>query len=265
MKKILLTFFIIFSFISQAGSQNISSQLINLFSRLGKVDSDENRLRINDSIKIIINDYASSDSVFEHSFTDLRFLGQITSPDKALKIINWNLVLSENENRYFCYFIKKNINGNKVFAVEGTNTDGPIRKDILYSQENWYGALYYDLSPVKINKEVCYILLGIDFGNNFTNRKLIDVVGFTTEGTPVFGKKWFDTGNDLIYRVVFEYDATGVMSLRFHSPRVIVFDHLAPLYHGDKLSYGAEFTLDSYSYRNGIWKFEKNVDYRNKD
>ena len=265
MKRIFLQFFIIIILSSQVKSQNISKQLADLFLKLEKATGNENRMMINDSVRMIINDYAASDSVFEHRFTDLRFLGQVTSSDKKLKIINWNLVLPDNENRYYCYFIRKNEDGNTVYSVEGSNTDGPVRKDIIYNAENWYGALYYDLRPVKIKKDVCYVLLGIDFGNDFINRKLIDVIDFTPDGELVFGKEWFDTGNSTIHRVVFEYDATGVMSLKFRSPGLIIFDHLVPLGHGDKQTLGAEYTLDSYSYKNGIWKFQKNVDYRNKD
>ena len=268
MKRIIFNLIVILFFSIHLKGQDASFTLNGLFSRMAKTADDNTRIGINDSITIIIDQYAASDSVFDHRFDSLRYLGQMTSSDKMLKIITWNLVLSENTNEYFCYIILKGEKKEKnaIYRLSGTNSDGPVRSDAIYSSENWYGALYYDLSPLKIKNETYYILLGIDFGKNFINRKMIDVLSFTPDGKIIFGRNWFDNGKQILPRVVFEYDATGVMSLKFHSPRSIVFNHLVPLSIRDDLqSFGADFTLDSYTFRNGIWKFEKNVDFRNKE
>ncbi len=270
-----LLYIIIIAFITgqaetQVSGQNVQAELATLFTRLEKVNEDSTRIRINDSIRLIIDSYVSSDSVFKHRFTNIRYLGQITSSDKMLKIITWNLILKNSANRYFCYFIRKGRRGNNntVYRLTGVNSGDPVRTDTTYSANNWYGALYYDLRPVKVNRDVNYVLLGIDFGNNIVSRKIIDVLGFTQNGELIFGRKWFEAGNEIKFRVVFEYDATGVMSLKFRSAKSIVFDHLAPLSSGRKeeqQSYGAEFSFDSYIYKDGIWKFKRNVDVRNKE
>jgi len=254
----------------QTSSQNVPAELETLFVRLEKVYDDDTRIRINDSIRSILDSYTVSDSVFAHRFTNLRYLGQITSSDNMLKIITWNLILTNSANRYFCYFIRKgeHIKENSIYRLTGVNSGEPVRTDTLYSGDNWYGALYYDLRPVKIKKNVCYVLLGIDFGNRKVSRKIIDVVTFTQDGGMIFGRKWFESGNEFKFRVVFEYDPTGVMSLRFRSGKSVVFDHLVPLSGGAKeemQSFGAEYSFDSYSFKKGIWKFERNVDVRNKE
>ncbi len=255
---------------SQAYGQNVQTELAKLFGRLEKVSDDNSRILINDSIRLIIDSYAASDSVLKHRFNNLRYLGQIVSSDKKLKIITWNLILSNNKNRYFCYFITKGKRGkdNSVYRLTAGSTGNTVRTDTVYFQDNWYGALYYDLRPVRIKNEICYVLLGIDFGDPIVTRKIIDVLSFNQDGKIIFGKKWFNTGNEIKYRVVFEYDATGVMSLKFRSARSIVFDHLVPISRGmkeEQQSYGAEYSFDRYFYKNGIWKFERNVDVRNKE
>ena len=255
---------------SQTTNHNVSAGLEKLFTRLEKIYDDDTRIRINDSIRFIIDSYAASDSVFEHQFTGIRHLGQITSSNNKLKIITWNLILQSSANRYFCYFIKKGEHKTKniIYRLTGLNSGIPVRTDTTYSEENWYGALYYDLRPVKIKKDICYVLLGIDFGNTIVNRKIIEVLSFTRDGGMILGMKWFDTGNEIKFREVFEYDATGVMSLKFLSGKSIVFDHLVPLSPGTKeeqQSFGAEYSFDSYTYKNGLWKFKKNIDVRNKE
>ena len=274
MRRIVLYLIIILSgsgqTIGQTSSQNVPAELATLFVRLEKVYDDDTRIRINDSIRSILDSYTVSDSVFTHRFTNLRYLGQITSSDNMLKIITWNLILTNSANRYFCYFIRKGEHGkkNSVYMLKGVNSGEPVRTDTLYSDDNWYGALYYDLRPVKIKKIVCYVLLGIDFGNTKVNRKIIDVLTFTQDGRMIFGRKWFESGNEFKYRVVFEYDPSGVMSLKFRSGKSVVFDHLVPLPTGTKgelQSFGAEYSFDSYTFKKGIWKFERDVDVRNKD
>jgi hypothetical protein len=249
--------------------QNISGRLSLLFSRLENTTDKNERIIINDSIRIIIDGFAASDSVFDKNIDGSRFLGQITSSDNNIKIINWNLIQSDSLSHYFCYIIRRGEkeNKNSIYRLTGINSDVPLHNDTIYTSKNWYGALYYAISPVKIKKETYYMLLGIDIGNNFINRKLIDVLSFSPDGEPVFGKKWFDNGKKILSRVIFEYDATGTMSLKFRSPRTIVFDHLVPLYRGDrqKLTFGAEYTLDSYTWKDGKWKFEPDVEAKNKE
>ena len=95
-----------------------TAELATLFTRLEKVYDDDTRIRINDSIRFIIDSYAASDSVFEHRFTNIRYLGQITSSDNMLKIITWNLILTNSANRYFCYFIRKGEHGKKNIYLQ---------------------------------------------------------------------------------------------------------------------------------------------------
>lgn len=270
MRRSLFYFLLIFFFFPVAGQNpgtEASVSLEKLFSRLEKIFEDKQRISINDSIVNIIADYVRSDSVMEHNFTQLRHLGQITAPDNQVKIVTWNLILADSPNRYFCYLVKKGEHGgpNNVIYLTGVNKEEPIRTDLNYSAADWYGALYYDIKPIKIRKETNYILLGIDFGNRKVNRKIIDVLSFSSSGDIVFGKQWFQSGNSLKYRDVFEYDASGAMSLKFTSGKSIVFDHLVPLSkRGEENSYGAEYTFDRYVLKKNLWVFERNINVKNE-
>jgi hypothetical protein len=243
--------------------------LEKLFGRLKSATEDSVRIRINDSIRVIIDNYTRSDSVFNHTFRDIRNLGQIISPDSQIKIITWNIILDNNNGWYFCYLIKKGLHGkgNSVYKLEKKYDPEPIKADTSYLQSDWYGALYYDIKPFKSNNKPSYILLGINYSDPLVTRKVIDVLSFTPENTLQFGRKWFNTGKDIYYRHVFEYSSKGVMSLRFTSSNSIVFDHLVPvptMSNEGRIYYGSDYSFDAYIFKDGFWNLTLNIDARNR-
>jgi hypothetical protein len=252
---------------------NIDSTDLLLESLFGRLDNnyiDIDRLRINDSIRLIIDKYAESDTVFNHKFEDLRYLGQITSPDSLIKIITWNLVLDSAQSRYFCYFIRKHgsVTRNKIYRLTASYKEDPIRTDNIYSEHDWYGALYYDIKPFISDNKSYWILLGIDYGNPFVSRKIIDVLSFTTDNSIIFGRKLFACGDNIKFRDVFEYASNAMMSLRFKSDSSIVFDHLVPFspeMTGNHQFYGPDYSYDAYNLENSLWRLSINVDVRNKE
>jgi len=251
----------------KASESDTSLVLEKLFSRLVASREDADRIRINDSIKFIIDGYSESDTAFTHRFTNLKFLGQITSKDSRLKIITWNLILKDSRSRYYCYFIHRSGKENFVNKIEGPYREEPVRDDTIYSESDWYGALYYDLRDVKKDKQTYWVLLGIDYGNPSISRKIIDILSFTPDGKIILGKKLFVSGNVLKYREVLEYSSEAVISLKFRNDKSIVFDHLVPVspaLKGKKEFYAPDYSYDAYNLEKGMWRFKPNVDIRNK-
>jgi hypothetical protein len=254
---------------SQTTPANTSDVLEALFNSLVDNYNDKDRILINDSIRTILDSYVKSDTVFNHRFPVLRYMGQITSPDSLLKIITWNLVLENEPGRYFCYFIKKEPDGkpNKTYRLSATYNGNPVRTDTTYTEQNWYGALYYDLRPVVTAGKRCWTLLGIDYGNPEISRKVIDILDFNSDDSIILGRKWFDTGEERKFRVVFEYASNAMMTLRFRSDTSVIFDHLAPLsssHKEDSQYYGPDYSFDTYDFDGENWKLKINVDARNK-
>jgi hypothetical protein len=253
----------------QDSNNDISLKLEKLFSGLRENLLQETKIEKNDSVRSIIMSYASSDSVFTHRFSNLRFLGQITSPDSLVKILTWNLIFTDGGNRYFCYIIKRDRKkgAGKVFPLSGYYKEDSIRTDTLYSSKDWYGALYYDLRPFTTDGTVRYLILGIDYGNSFISRKIIDVLSFGADNNILFGLKCFTDGKIVVNRVVFEYASTAVMSLKFESDGIVVFDHLSPFspeLKGNRQFYGPDFSFDSYNFENDLWRLKTDIDIKNK-
>jgi hypothetical protein len=274
MKPVILNLILIIYISTIAVSGQIKPEetpgvLEKLYTRLVNNFDDSLRIQINDSVRLIIDDYVSSDTVFNHRFSRLRYLGQITSPDSLLKIITWNLVLRNAPNRYFCYFIRKSETGekNKIYRLTATYREDPIITDSTYTQSAWYGALYYDVKPVIYDNVRYWVLLGIDYGNPLITRKIIEVLNFAGDSI-IFGKKWFHSGDKVRFRDVFEYASNGIMSLRFSSDSSVVFDHLVPFstaLKNDHQYYGPDYSYDAYNFENGLWRLTINVDARNKE
>jgi hypothetical protein len=270
---LLIYILLISSFFSIALSQdqntNISVKLESLFSVMRGNNPPEVKLEKNDSVRAIISEYASSDSVFTHRFPGLRFLGQITSPDSLVKIITWNLILTDGGNRYFCYLIHRNEKSGrgKVYTLAGNYNEGQIRTDTMYSASDWYGALYYDLRPFPINGKAHYIILGIDYGNSFVSRKMIDVLTFGEGNRISFGLNCLTDGKTVVPRVVFEYASTAVMSLKFEADNMVVFDHLSPFspeLKGNRQFYGPDFSFDAFVFEKDLWRLKTDIDIKNK-
>lgn len=244
-------------------------KLETLFTHLTHYTDDSLKISANDSIKTIIDEYVKTDGVFYHKFENLRFLGQITSPDSILKIITWNMLLENGKGRYFCYFVKKNpLNKNFICSLDAPYKETKIRTDSTINKADWYGALYYDARTCKVNGEECWMLLGIDYGNPLITRKLIDVLSLNPDGSPVFGKKWFEKEGKMSFREVFEYSSDAMMTLRFTSDSSIVFDHLVPFSSDEQDNhqyYGPDYSYDAFILKDGIWKLFINVDVRNKE
>lgn len=253
---------------SQISADELSGTLENLLGRLRSVSSDSDRIRINDSIKSYIDDYAASKEVFIKTFPKLKYLGQITSSDSLIKVITWNLALANEPGRYYCYFIRRSADGkpNTVFCLTHSYDDRQISKDTVYTQTDWYGALYYDIRPFADGNKRCWVLLGINYSNQLMTRKIIDVLSFTGDDKIIFGRKWFNSGNSVNYRHVLEYSSSAIVSLRFWTDSTIVFDHLVPLPpsgYDDRLYNGPDYSYDAYILQKGLWNLSINVDARN--
>ena len=101
-----------------------------------------------------------------------------------------------NPGRYFCYFIRKQEPGkeNIIYRLSSAYSENPVMTDTTYTESDWYGALYYDLKPFKIGDKRFWVLLGIDYGNPYITRKIIEVLSFTADNSIIFGRKWFASG-----------------------------------------------------------------------
>ena len=259
-------------FINPAFSQDDddAQTLESLFNRLFAEREDEVRLRINDSIKTIVDKIVEVDSIFDFNFTNVRFLGQITSTDSIIKIVSWNLNLRTQPSKYFCYLIKRDEQGgqNTIYKLITEYRVENISRFTIYTAENWYGALYYELRPTLVDGVRSWIAIGINYSNPMITKKMIDVISFNDDGDIEFGAPIFSLSqHEQINREVFQYSAEARMTVRFWNENTIVFDHLvpfAPELAGRREFYGPDFSFDAFVLEDGMWHLQLNLDVRNE-
>jgi len=208
----------------------------------------------------------AKEEAFDYPFDSLKHIGKIKSDDKKVRIFTWNLPLSGGYQKYYGFIVLKNGNAH-IFELSDNRKliANPI-KEIL-SPQNWMGALYYSIIDKTDNGQTYYILLGFDFNNLFSSKKMIDVLSFGKDSEPVFGSSIFKVGDAILNRVVFEFSARASMSLRYIADsKTIVFDHLSPSrpdFNGNYQFYGPDFSFDGFRFDKGYWVYVKDLEMKN--
>src|SRR5690606_2261086 len=93
------------------------------------------------------------------------------------------------------------------FKTGYRDLDGEFRK--IYSERDWYGALYYNIIPSKKGKKRkrMYMLLGWDGQSEYASLKVIDVLSITPRGVKL-GADIFDYPYEKnIKRFIIKYKA----------------------------------------------------------
>jgi hypothetical protein len=204
-----------------------------------------------------------------YPFDSLKEIGIISSPDNLVRIVNWNLPLRDGTHQYFGYIQAFSTKLKKWQLFKLNDCSSTIKNSENYTSDHqkWFGMLYYKIIPVKHKKKKYYTLLAWDGNDKLTSKKIIDVLTFNADGTPHFGADVFKLEKKTVKRVVFEYSAQAVMSLKYNEDKkLIVFDHLAPSQsklEGQFQYYGPDFSFDALNFSKGKWIYIPDIDARN--
>jgi hypothetical protein len=233
------------------------------------VNEDNNTLKsdYNEKFERYFNHVLEQDGSFDYPFDSLKNVGKLKSSDNILRIFTWNLPLAGGYHKYFG-FIQVNREGNiSLFRLEDKRSEVKDQQNEILYPSKWYGALYYHIETTTGNGKTWYTLLGYDFNNLFTTKRVIEVVSITESGTPELGASIFNVRNQTLSRVIFEHSARVKMMLRYDNKMdMIVFDHLSPSRNdlaGNYQFYGPDFTYDGFRFEDGQWQYYSNIDLRN--
>jgi hypothetical protein len=240
-------------------------QIDSLFAIMRNSSNDEEKLQLCTRIENIMEPALALKGSFEYAFDSLKNMGKVTSSDGMLRIYTWNLPFANGTNKYYGFLQYRNDkNTSLVFRLTDAGDEIDQPEEAVLTPDNWYGALIYEIVVKKYQGDVYYTLLGSDPHDLFVARKIIDVVYFTDENKPLFGKPIFFIQNRLINRMVFEYSAKVQMSLRWNNNmNMIIYDHLSPskpLYTGNHQFYGPDFSYDGLKFANGRWVVMADID-----
>jgi hypothetical protein len=269
MKWILYSVFSVFSFLTWAQNDSLLIQreqelavlLTQLRNSKDNAEKESNNAKFVSYLKETIE--ADKAAAFSYSFSKLKTVGSIKSPDNTFRLFNWNVEQDDRSNKYYCFILRYEEKKKewRLIELKDNSANLPPRTEEILDEKNWMGALYYKIIPVAKSNKTVYTVLGWD-GNTSTNSKLIEVISFN--GTKVkFGAPIFKLADGTHKRLYFEHSKKAFMSLNFDEARQrIIYDHLSPetpSLEGFYEYYVPDFSYDQLVYKNNKWTIEEDV------
>jgi hypothetical protein len=277
--KILL--FIIFSIsfipsvLAQSAIQNIQSFEDSLLTSLEQIRTAETlkeKFVLNTRFENTLRKALRYDEAFTYKFNALsQVMSTKTSPDKAFRIFNWNIEVPEiQEHYFFCLVMKYDSRKGEYIIIELYDKSKYATRVeyALYNDKKWFGALYYEIIPVKKGLNTTYTLLGWDGNNRMSNKKIIETMSFQGKDKIKFGLPIFKQEEDTKRRVIFQYSKKATISVKYKlikKKKYIIFDHLSPLsgqLAGIPDYLVPDLSFDAFVLENGKWKYLKDFDAR---
>lgn len=244
-------------------------QLDAYFDTLANSTSEMKRIQINEKILDTLREVVNQPGSFGYSFDAIENAGILQSEDNKVKLYNWNLPYNDGLHDYYCFIQYKSDEDNdiKVFELKDKSDSIEEPESAIIQYPEWYGALYYNIIPIKTRtNETYYTLLAYDMNDYLTDKKIVDVLRFDEGNKPVFGASIFKNRREVSNRLIFEYGEFASMMLKYDKDKeMIVYDHLSPSspeYEGQREYYGPDFSYDGLKYENGIWNTYFDLDLR---
>tara|TARA_B100000900_G_scaffold36394_1_gene27266 strand:+ start:25781 stop:26647 length:867 start_codon:yes stop_codon:yes gene_type:complete len=229
---------------------------------------DENeKLLANQEFVSILRRTLNLKNSFDFTFDSLNTISILQSPDNYFKIYNWFIENDDDTYRFYAMIQFKNTKKDVVFLNDNSDDILNVEQAEL-SSDSWYGCLYYNIIKNKAKKS--YTIIGWDGNNEFSTKKIIDVVRFNSYNNIKFGAPIFkDDKQKSKKRVIIEYNNQSPVSVQFNKKsKQIIFNNLVPQkkeLEGIKSYYVPDGSFNAYEYKKGKWWLIKDIDARNQD
>ncbi len=197
-------------------------------------------------------------------------LAQLTPEDKAFYLYNWEFAHNDGTFSYYAFILQKNIKKSSYKLTELKDASISIKspENTVLGPDKWFGAHYYKIIQVKYKRKIYYCLLGADWNDRITKKKLIEVMFFDKDGSIKFGAPIITYKKTTLNRLIFEYSSKVSMTLNYDEKRkLVIFDHLSPAEEelkGQYQFYTPDLSYDALKFRRGKWHYIENIDARNK-
>jgi hypothetical protein len=248
---------------------NHEQELLILFEKLRFEDTDSKKDSLNALILSKFKKTLEEPASFDYPFGQLRSTGILKSSDELLKIYNWNLFYENGSNKYFGFvqYRKKKRKTHKLYELKDKSAGMQAPELLKLSAQNWYGCLYYNMVEKKVGRKTIYTLMGWDANDNFSNKKIIDILHIDKNNI-YFGMPVLNYKNQTYHRLIFEYAEQAKMLLQYDKRYdMIIWDHLsAPNsdLKGKHEYYGPDGTQDGLNFKNDEWQYHPNIKPKNR-
>ena len=165
---------------------------------------------------------------YQYQFDSMLPIQIVYAPDNSFRIFTWFVI---NENQQYRYFgaIQMNSDTLRLFPLVDYSDFIDQPEDKMVDNQNWYGALYYQIVAVKQKKKTYYTLFGSDGHSYASNRKIMDVLWFNEDKLPRFGAPIIQYKNKMQSRFVLEFSNNAWAAMRFvPEENKVIYDHVLP-------------------------------------
>lgn len=240
------------------------SELLFLLDGLRSAKDDSEKNQANAKFRSKLEETIRMAGAFDYPFSRLKTMGSIKSPDNAFRLFNWNVEQDDLTQVYYCYILsfderKKDY---KIIELKDNSMMLPQKPSEILEADNWYGALYYKIIPMKKGSKTLYTVLGWDGNNSVSTMKVIDVFNFSGS-TVRLGSPVFKMPKETLKRVFFEFAKKTTMYLSYEEQyNRIIFDHLAPespALTGLYSMYVPDLSHDAFAFDAGKWFLVEDV------
>ncbi|MGI8892062.1 MAG: hypothetical protein ACR2GN_01245 [Bacteroidia bacterium] len=237
--------------------------------RILQSETDSARNDNNEIFTQMLREALNLPNSFNYPFDSLKSVSIKKSDDNVLKTYTWTQSALGGTDYSFFGFVQiydKKKKLTMLIELEDKHEEIEKAETKKLDAKNWYGALYYQILTDKYKKKATYTLIGWHGNNRQSTKKVIDVLTINNNRIS-FGAPVFRVGNRTQSRMIYEYNAQAVMSLKYEDRmKMIVMDHLSPPSPGlakQPESFGPDFTYDAFKFNKGKWIFEQNIDVNN--
>ena len=239
-------------------------ELLIKLDALRNATSNSDKKLANQAFKTLLEETIQMKGAFEYPFNTLTTLGSIKSPDNKLRLFNWNVEQDDMTQKYYCYTLhfddrKKEWQMNELID---NSIMLPARPTEVLEANEWYGALYYRIIPIKKGSKTLYTVLGWDGNTTLSTIKLMDVLYFNGSN-PKLGSPIFKTEEGTFKRLFFEHSKKATMYLNYEEDRDrIIMYHLSPetpSMKGIYSFYVPDLSYDAFELEKGKWYLKEDV------
>lgn len=201
-----------------------TDSLMNLGEKIINGRSDFVRFEANEKFSELLMFMISHEKSVEIDFSSVRNLSVLGHENRDFRIFSW--VVPRTDGSYECFGLTMAYNErNKKYVItelSDVKTEVTNAEKKQFRKGEWWGALYYEIIPIRSGGIHYFTLLGWDGKNAMSTRKIIDVLSFTPAGQPVFGASVFHGYGKQLKRVIFEYSENVQMVLRYEKQSYFV-------------------------------------------
>lgn len=228
--------------------QEIEDEILSINQiPLRKDTTDEAKVKTAKYMQDLLLQVLEQPESWEYTFEALKYstIAIADHPKANVRLFTFNVIF--NDGRFSHYGVlqrKKRKRKMEVFPLWDSAQALPSNYlEAGLSNENWIGALYYQLIPFKHNRKQVYMIMGFDGHNVHSNRSILDALYFE-DGEPLWGYELYRSSEEdptPEAREIFEYHKSTQLLLRYQEEgKHIVVENLVPSqpkYKGDPYYY----------------------------